>query len=973
MNQYYKVILVLLFITGQGHAVHLSQNGTGEVLILPYYTVNNGFDTLLTITNTKNVAKAVRVRFREAANNREVFEFNLYLGKMDIWTGGLVKDQVGNTVIISHDKSCTIPTFTNGNLNFSSAKYTGDMSDGYGDELKRLNEGFVEIIEMGEVTGNSALALEITQESNADCSTIENAWLTSGYWLNDATIDMQPLSGGLIADAILINVAKGISISEKATIFSDFSDEILHYNINNDSPNLADSKTTSTVIDKKGFKHELHWQTGFEALSSVISKSQISNEYVTSAGIGAKTNWVLTMPTKQYYTDPVYSTTMNTSPFNENFISELGIACHEIIGSAYSRESEESSLKPYSFPIDPPPPPPPESFYNNGLCWSTNTVSFTHEPKFETLWRYTEATRVFIANYSNHVGIFASNFSVMNGFKGPAVLASNFDNGTANIEFPQSTSRNINAQGNPVEVTGLPIIGFSTNQFINGNLQDNVLANYAGIFNHKYKTEVINPDVDTNGFGPMQLSQDGVGQVLLFPYYTVRNGMNTLISVANATADAKALRIVFTEGEKSVETFALNVYLAPHDAWTAGLVPHVIREGDIVNSDSFVGSNGLKLITFDTSCTLPVVVDERVFSLYGFDANPKDVDIERTQQGMIQVIDMGTLTNESAQAVSTNQGIPNDCSYLLDDAQTYINPLLTIQAPTGEGGIYGAVSLINVAQGVDMSYDAVAINNFNNINTHQLPSLSPPNLASAQSRTLIETGEGLIQSTWANGVEAVSALLMHENVINDFTIENSIHAQTELVWSFPTRNYYQNDPNLSNHQFFNNRFALDVYNREQSVISTINPDTIYVNGTGYEIGSFEYDINVSIIGDNIDSNNTIFDSHNRLIDGYDYCDTVNYPCVPVDPGFRYLSFSNGWFDMSNTSRPTPTSGDIVVDFGFLTGVGENGEIHKLYGIPSIGFVAQQYKNGILNGGSTLANYALIKMNKYSKPRLEIIE
>ena len=966
----HKYILPLLFITGLSHSVHLSQNGMGEVLILPYYTVNNGFDTLLTITNTKNQAKAIRVRFREAANNRSVFEFNLYLGKKDMWTGGLIKSNTGYTEIISFDKSCTIPSFLNNTLSFTNENYTGDMPDEYGDTINRLNEGFIEIIEMGEIVGDSAQALEITQDSEADCSTIENAWLTNGYWMNDASTDMLPLSGGLIADATLINVAKGMTISEKATAISDFSDEILHYNVNNNSPNLSSGKTTSTVIDDKGYKHELQWQTGFEALSSVITESRIYNEYTTQDEIGAKTDWVLTMPTKQYYTDPLYAENLNIAPFNDNFMSDLGLACQDIIGSAYSRASEQSVFNLPPGPVDPPPPPQPDSFYENGICWSTNTVSFIHEPNHIDI--FAQTNNVFIDNQANHIGIFASNYTTMNGFYGASVLASDFDNGMAHIELPQSTSRNTNSLENSVEVIGLPIIGFSVQQYVNGNLGNDVLANYAGYFNHKYETKIMNPDLNTENFAPMQLSEDGVGQALLYPYYSVRNSMNTLFTVVNATDDAKALRVLFKDGNSSFETFSFNIYLAAHDSWTGALLPHIIQDGDFVGAELYEGSNGVKLFTFDNTCTLPNNISGRVFRMYEIGVDPEDIDIERTQEGMLQVIDMGTLTGDSALAVSFNDGNPNDCGYLLDDNQLFLNPLLTVENPTGKGGIYGSVSLIDVGQGIDMSYDAIAINNFSNESIHQISGSFEPNLSSAQNRTLIETESGLIQTTWDNGVDAVSALLMHENIINDYNVETPIRAQTDLVWSFPTRSFYQDSSDFSDTLFFNNRFALDAFNREQS-IGMLNSDIIFPNGTGYEIGSYDHDINVSSLSNDIDSSDTIFDSANRLNDGVDYCTTVSFPCASVDPGFRYMPFSNGWFDINNTTRATPTSGPLDVNFGYLTGVGENDETHILYGIPSIGFVAQQYKNGTLNGGNTLANYGLIKMNKYSKPRLEIIE
>ncbi|PUB91841.1 MAG: hypothetical protein DBP01_00180, partial [gamma proteobacterium symbiont of Ctena orbiculata] len=55
---------MLLTITATGvNAVHLNSDGAGQIALLPYYTVNNGFITNLTVTNTTELYKAVKVRF----------------------------------------------------------------------------------------------------------------------------------------------------------------------------------------------------------------------------------------------------------------------------------------------------------------------------------------------------------------------------------------------------------------------------------------------------------------------------------------------------------------------------------------------------------------------------------------------------------------------------------------------------------------------------------------------------------------------------------------------------------------------------------------------------------------------------------------------------------------------------------------------------------------------------------------------
>src|SRR4051794_13853502 len=74
------------------------------------------------------------------------------------------------------------------------------------------------------------------------------------------------------------------------------------------------------------------------------------------------------------------------------------------------------------------------------------------------------------------------------------------------------------------------------------------------------------------------VNPDGLGQVLIYPYYTVRNKVagadfNSLLSVVNSTASAKAVKVRFVEGRNSAEVLDFNLFLSAHDVWVAGIVP----------------------------------------------------------------------------------------------------------------------------------------------------------------------------------------------------------------------------------------------------------------------------------------------------------------------------------------------------------------------------------------------------------------
>ena len=104
--------------TGVAQAVSVNPDGLGQALIYPYYTVRTvptglvgsdaAYNSLLSVVNSTASAKAVKVRFLEGKNSREVLDFNLYLSAKDVWTAAIIPTTDG-AGIFTADKSCTMP------------------------------------------------------------------------------------------------------------------------------------------------------------------------------------------------------------------------------------------------------------------------------------------------------------------------------------------------------------------------------------------------------------------------------------------------------------------------------------------------------------------------------------------------------------------------------------------------------------------------------------------------------------------------------------------------------------------------------------------------------------------------------------------------------------------------------------------------------------------------------------------------
>lgn len=161
----------------------------GEVLIFPYYNVNNGFATSFNITNTTNRYKAVKVRFRESKTSNDVLDFNVYMSPFDVFTMGLSKTAAGGVLLQTTDNTCTHPAIPAGGVEFRDVYNTVENAD--------MREGYLEVIEMGEIDeaatvdhDNNASTAQIsiatggilhdTSGSNAgfpkDCGVIERSW-----------------------------------------------------------------------------------------------------------------------------------------------------------------------------------------------------------------------------------------------------------------------------------------------------------------------------------------------------------------------------------------------------------------------------------------------------------------------------------------------------------------------------------------------------------------------------------------------------------------------------------------------------------------------------------------------------------------------------------------------------------------------------------------------------------------------------
>jgi len=136
-------------------AMSLSTNGSGDVLLVPYFTTQANNATLLSITNTDTQSgKAVKVRFRGAANSDDIFDFQVFLSPTDVFTANISKGADGLSRLTTSDTSCTKPAASVLNATaFITSRLDQRLT---GDALAAgTREGYIEIIGMADIPPNS--------------------------------------------------------------------------------------------------------------------------------------------------------------------------------------------------------------------------------------------------------------------------------------------------------------------------------------------------------------------------------------------------------------------------------------------------------------------------------------------------------------------------------------------------------------------------------------------------------------------------------------------------------------------------------------------------------------------------------------------------------------------------------------------------------------------------------------------------
>lgn len=309
--------------------------------------------------------------------------------------------------------------------------------------------------------------------------------------------------------------------------------------------------------------------------------------------------------------------------------------------------------------------------------------------------------------------------------------------------------------------------------------------------------------------GAVQLSQDGTGSALIYPYYTVRQAGNgaydTYLNVTNTTASAKVVKVRFLEGKNSREVLDFNLWLSPNDVW-AGMIQATASGATLTSSDeSCVSTKGgvTKSIAGGISFTFTNAgyIGGTADPLNLSNTDAADTSLDRTREGYVEIIEMGEVNNAALAAAVTHNaaGVPANCS-LVPVVDTLGDGTANSRITRGTGGLMGGATLINVNNGADFGYDAVALEDFSNLPLFSAPGTIDPTLDSATPISNVFyyhnapiggwVTDPLLTDVHATGVDAVSAVLDRVSVMNTYVLDTATNSSTDWVVTFPTKRHY---------------------------------------------------------------------------------------------------------------------------------------------------------------------------------------
>jgi len=302
------------------------------------------------------------------------------------------------------------------------------------------------------------------------------------------------------------------------------------------------------------------------------------------------------------------------------------------------------------------------------------------------------------------------------------------------------------------------------------------------------------------GGGATTVNSDGLGNQLVFPYFTTQGDNATLINIVNTdTVRGKALKVRFRGAGNSDDIYDFQVLMSPGDIWTAA----VTQNADGVS----------QLSTSDKTCTIPSVVSGAFTNVNRLDST-KDTAAQ-TREGYIEVINMADIvdvTGTTADLFSRVKHVSGVAPCSGAAIEALVNDITTYSALTAAGmdyptsGLAGDWIILNQANTAAWSGSALALatTNANAVFFPQTDATYAATDAVTADPVLVNGSVPSVSfdfpdlsTPYAGGVSSAvvqrdqtTGQLATTSVLNEYVTDDTIAAVTDLLFSQPMRRYY---------------------------------------------------------------------------------------------------------------------------------------------------------------------------------------
>lgn len=293
--------------------VSASGNDLGDLALIPYYTVRDGFVSGVHITNTSDLTQVLKVRMRRGTDSMDALDFALILSPKDVWTGFIAAE--GDDIVFNTtDNSCTAPATTNGKFVMPPI-YRQDAEEGY-----------IEIIAMGSADSGQPISKAALHDSDGvpeNCETVRDNFFANGVVQLDGTIIADAADRGVIDPATThqfdaSGVAEPSSYEDsgnvlKVSYFLRDADSGVEFG--NSATHIADFLAAPAMTNQQfglfsgdllgfdfpdlngGVPAVAGADTGkFSLLRQNLGSASVINDWSANTDMNVGTDWVITFP-----------------------------------------------------------------------------------------------------------------------------------------------------------------------------------------------------------------------------------------------------------------------------------------------------------------------------------------------------------------------------------------------------------------------------------------------------------------------------------------------------------------------------------------------------------------------------------------------------------------------------------------------------------------------------------------------------